>query len=505
MSVKISQMPAAPSVTGSDLIPIVQAGLNKTATPAAFMGSQLFTRNAVGAQAIAINTFFTNCPFVSLNEFVIGSPTDYQPALQAAVNYCVLTGVPLYLPPGNFNCGSQVNINGSLTVFGAGDNVSFIVATSTTQSLFVVNTDNTQVWRDFALAGQSNATAGSLVFLTSSVSQNLYSSFVNIRFQNGWDQFVTQRAAAWRCEFCKFFSPVDAGMTVENDFNVDGGDMGCSQCIFIGGGVGTAVTQFSAGGMRFHGCKVINWANGYVVNLVTGVHTGDLFINGCSFESFVTTAIAIQKGAGITFAAIHINDNEISVCTTGILTSPDTGPWTATLNINDNQIEFGDTLRPGLAGTGISLAGFMQVNIHDNQILTHNGLGTGLAIGTVPTQLQIHNNTFNAMTNTITGYIPGSNGAVTNRKIIIKDNIGFNPIGFVAMAPTASPWTYTNGSSPADVCLSAATNITDVTINGNSCIASAVGAGINVFIHLEPNDVMVATYSGAMNTKQIVH
>lgn len=77
-------------------------------------------------------------------------------------------------------------------------------------------------------------------------------------------------------------------------------------------------------------------------------------------------------------------------------------------------------------------------------------------------------------------------GTVTGQ---VVDNYGYNPVGAASVIPGASPWTYTNGISPATLYISGGT-VSSIT-KGGITLASATG----VQITLSPNDTLVVTYS----------
>lgn len=79
-------------------------------------------------------------------------------------------------------------------------------------------------------------------------------------------------------------------------------------------------------------------------------------------------------------------------------------------------------------------------------------------------------------------------GTVTGQ---IVDNYGYNPVGPATVTPGASPWTYTNGASPATLYISGGT-VSSITKNGFT-LAAATGTQIT----MSPNDAIIVTYSVA--------
>ena len=78
-----------------------------------------------------------------------------------------------------------------------------------------------------------------------------------------------------------------------------------------------------------------------------------------------------------------------------------------------------------------------------------------------------------------------------------KNNMGYNPVGYISPDPTwgGSPWTFTNDKHvPIDIYVSGGT-ITSITKGGQNL---GITSGM---IHLEPNESIVITYTGAGTIK----
>lgn len=417
--------------------------------------------------------------------------TDDAANFQKAINYAQSVNALLYIPQGSYLIGTALSVTGNLTMYGAGSNGSILRTVTNTQDLISVDTGNWKVtFRDFMLVGKTTATAGALVKLTGSTG-NLFASFDGVRFQDGWDQLFTISAGSWMAEKCLFISPNNTGATIQNQVNLDGGDMGIVNSTFLGKSVGTAVLQFSAGGLRFIGNKVIAWANGYKLDMVAGTATADLFIIGNSFESFTDTAIAMLKDAGSSFVAAHISDNEIAGVPNGINISG-TGTWLTHLTITENDVLVNSN------GKCVSITGANSFTVADNKLDSGGGTSIGLAITVGNTNGNIHDNRFHTLGTAISGVGTGTN-------IVIHDNPGYNPVGAAAVTPGVSPYTYTNGPSPATLYIAASTSITAITVGGVSILPAATAANANMTLELGPNEATVITYTGTLTAKNMVH
>jgi hypothetical protein len=82
---------------------------------------------------------------------------------------------------------------------------------------------------------------------------------------------------------------------------------------------------------------------------------------------------------------------------------------------------------------------------------------------------------------------------------IMINNKGYNPVGVSSVTPGASPWTYTNGSSPSTLMLGSFVGITSVTIGGVSVpVNSSTGGNFP----LTPGQAAVVTY-GTVGTASV--
>lgn len=420
--------------------------------------------------------------------------TDDVTGVQAAISATQGTGTALFMNPGTFLISAALSVTAALTLYGAGNTSSVLKLNSTTQDGIVVATTGKMTFSGFQVQGKATATAGNLISLDSGtgVDINQFSSFRDIWFQSGWKQLTTVSAATWMVDNCLFFSPLNTGVTIADVAHTDAGDMTIMGCIFSGqAATGTAISQASAGGLRLIGCKIIQFNAGYVLSLAAGVSTSDLFICGNSMEAFTSSAILLARGGGNVFGAVQITGNEISGALVCINMSGDAGPWMSHMEIVGNNFGF------SLGGTGLAIVGTQDFIISGNTI-NGSGTGTGISLGAVVSKGIITQNTILACT------LPISNGSAAT-DIIIKDNIGYNPVGASTLAPGASPWTFTTGPTPTTLYLSASTSITAVSINTTSILPVATGVNGIFTVELGPNEVAQVTYTGVLTAKKMVH
>jgi len=78
---------------------------------------------------------------------------------------------------------------------------------------------------------------------------------------------------------------------------------------------------------------------------------------------------------------------------------------------------------------------------------------------------------------------------------IVEDNIGYNPQGPASITVTASPFTYTAGSSPEVVYILGGT--VSLIVKSGTTLATGTSATMPVSVRLEANQAVVVTYSSA--------
>lgn len=413
--------------------------------------------------------------------------------LASAISAAITAKVPLFLSA-NYLTTVELAVTGALTIQGTGNTLATISLSSTTQNGLKIATLSKQDYSRFQIAGQAAATAGALISLDSGTgaAPNQFAAFYGIWFQGGWDQLKTVAASGWDCSSCLFFGPRNTCVVIADTAITDAGDMQIIGCTMSGlAGVGTAITQNSAGGLRLIGNKIIQFANAYTLSLSAGVATSDLFIADNSMEAFTGNGLTLSLGAGVVFGAVQIVGNEISGAFVCLNMSPNSGPWCNHVEITGNNFGF------SAAGTGVNLSGVNNCTFTGNTIVG-SGSGTGLVVNTFVTNTIIANNT-------ISGTALPINDLNITTTVRIYDNLGYNPVGASAAAPTASPWTFQNGHSPCDLYVSATTGISAITINGASILPVAVPGAAVLPVILGCNDVAVITYTGVATAKKMVH
>lgn len=178
---------------------------------------------------------------------------------------------------------------------------------------------------------------------------------------------------------------------------------------------------------------------------------------GCFFVQVVFYGLIINN-AGVT--DVKVNGGTFAFCGTGIFVAA---------NVSDYSVigaRFG------------AYQGFSANTTADMQITA----GTSARV-------KIANNTFNSATKFITAALSGAGN-------IIKDNIGYNPVGATAAVTMgASPATITAGPSPETHYVRQSATNTATIAKGGQQIATLAGATTYYPIELGPNESYVTTWT----------
>lgn len=296
---------------------------------------------------------------------------------------------------------------------------------------------------------------------------------------------------------------------------------GCFMNIAIGGDAGQAASNTvgfqvqSTGGIWMTSCQTLFVGQGLVINPGSGQDVKFMWVTDCCFDTSTNSA------AG----AANIN---ISPSGTGRAFS---------INFDNCWASNGaqDGIVVGSGGTidGITFIGFRSVLngnngctvyggsniIFDHCTMTQNSATTsghaiGLVIAGTGTNVQVHGGTYGTMyggansqaygilyegygdyhsiiaanvRNNVTGGLSLATSPGTHS--VIKDNIGYNPVGQFTITVGASPFTYKTGSSPETVYISGGT------VQGVNIGSTQVAWATNVSLALGPNQTITVIYT----------
>jgi hypothetical protein len=158
-------------------------------------------------------------------------------------------------------------------------------------------------------------------------------------------------------------------------------------------------------------------------------------------------------------------------------------PQAAHYQINNNAIQgLGSSAAAGIdIGTTVSSAPGI---IASNDIYGFGSSGFGIVLSATSNNVYVEGNTFTANTTNI------SNSGTSN---VIRNNLGYNPVGISSPTVGASPFTYTAGASPETLYYrSSNTAFTSITLSGTIAIAALSGTA-TATLELGPGESMVIT------------
>ena len=219
----------------------------------------------------------------------------------------------------------------------------------------------------------TNSVGGSLVTVTSSVSENWNSKFTNCKFTAPRiaNQLLLNfvKGAYWTVNNCDFWGG-EYGVVVKNTNNPDGGDNRLLNNRFWGMRVG--IIHVSSGGLIVSSNKCLSGPAGipdifYWSLFDAGISTVDLMICNNSIESYATFGILLEVGAGAIFGDIQIQNNELadygSLYTSAVpIAVNGAGGQLKNISISGNIIR-------NTNGAGIYLNGCDVIRVDDNIIV----------------------------------------------------------------------------------------------------------------------------------------
>jgi hypothetical protein len=238
--------------------------------------------------------------------------TDDTTAIQAAITASY--GQTLYFPSGTYKISSTITISDKIHLLGDSRFSTYIQWNSATLGAFNVTTDTAISVEHMAFAALVNPTGGYTFQFTGNSSNNAFSSFRNLTFSYSYIAIKSLKAMTLSVSTCYFYGHQNAGILIQNNYNSDAGDSTIVDCVFSGAGSSASgILQYSSGGLKVLGTKIIGGAYGIRQSLASTATTSDLLINGNSIEGFATAAIEMDlQAVGGTFANVIINGNQIS-------------------------------------------------------------------------------------------------------------------------------------------------------------------------------------------------
>lgn len=328
--------------------------------------------------------------------------TDDTSAIQAAINFGqTLPGGTIFFGTGIFKYTS-LSVTGGIHFKGASRSGTYFLQNSTTNVGIVVNTASSVFFDGIFFEQTGTPTAGAAISLSAPGGTNNNSVIRDCVFATNWVGVDTINAALYTIDSNYFTQYVSVGLLVQNQFNVDGGDSVVTNNIFSAiGTTAVGIKQFSSGGLKILGNKLIGGGYGYQLSLASGASTSDLIITGNSIENQAVAGVQLSNpgGSGILFANVVISGNQFAGQGAPIAANDTHTGWLTALAITGNVIQLGATNNP----VGIQITAASVFNVGGNTISGNGGTGTsfGILINATASQGLISPNIFNNLTTSI--------------------------------------------------------------------------------------------------------
>lgn len=275
--------------------------------------------------------------------------------------------------------------------------------------------------------------------------------------------------------------------------------------------------------VAFIGCSAMeNTANGFDISeAYTGATADECVIDGCFSEENTLAGVNI---AGANTRRLTITNSFISSNTTNgikltagsriiisdnqIHTNARSGInfTSATVNLNNVSINDNQIFNNGTAGTAADDDGILlttsasgsisDIQIHDNRLFDNQGTetqDTNIHIVGTNTRVSIENNNVDDPETTAIAVDTASATAV------IRNNIGYNPIGASTASISSSPYTYVAGNSPETLYISLG-SVTAIAKNSLNLFSSTEKS-----VNLEPNESVIVTYASVPTIIRDIH
>jgi hypothetical protein len=457
---------------------------------------------------INIADYFTSHPSIPGDNVGI---TDCAPALNEALAALALQGSGvIYFPPGRYKFLSPVSYNlpvglASITITGAGQDITTLFWPSVGGLTFNYAGAGSSVHiRDLSLTtGVTNG--GNAIALANAVANANPSNTaisdiycVTIRGDDGYSvvDYWSNGVAVSNVSNVQFENLTVAGAAAPN---------------------GNGISLLGLPGSSTFGVQY-NVAKSTFLNLSVGIVYGS-FVQGVSVDqcNFVSnnggvhgiSSPVAQTGAlsqlAVTNSEFNVPGNAVNLSTgiSGVLLSNNLVISRASsggfglLNGSNFTVSGNVLVATSATGTtGIALGAATSLSSITGNVIF--GYGTGILLLANAASAVISSNLLNSNTAAITN----SSNAVTNA---ISGNLGYNPVGPLAISVTASPFTYTAGASPETVYAFSGT-VSAVNFDKNGGALTAVAATASPFVvDLGPFEQIKVTYSVAPSMNKMVH
>lgn len=282
--------------------------------------------------------------YITLGDFggLANGTTDDTAALQQAIDATPSGGV-LDLSDGVIKF-SSVTIAQPITIRGRGRSGTYLRSASATLDGIVITTPLAVNLEDFSMDASVTRTAGAAIKVNPASSFNGNSSFKRVNILNAFVGIDFVDASDFTLDDCYFGSYLSKAVMVQNTDTPDAGDSAILNSAFDGAAGAVGIHQFSSGGLRIQGNKLLGGAYHYLGEFNSGVSsTSILLLQGNSSENASAANFAFNSTNSTGFAKVQIQNNQLSVAAaaTGITISDPGYDYLDIVTIDGNQVALG--------------------------------------------------------------------------------------------------------------------------------------------------------------------
>ena len=315
---------------------------------------------------------------VSVGDFgaLMGGSLDETSKLQAAIDATMPGGV-LEINTGVLKFTS-VTISQPITIRGRGRKGTYLRCSSATADGIVITTTSAVNLEDMTLDASVTRTAGAAIKVNPASSYNGNSSFRRVDIIAAYVGVDYVKAADFTLDDCYFGSYVARGVMVRNTDTPDAGDSSITNNAFDGATGAVAIQQYSSGGLRIQGNKLLGGAYHYLGEFNSGASsTSIVLIQGNSSENASVANFATNSTGVTGFAKVQIQNNQLSVAAAAIgISISDPGyDYLDIVTIDGNQVAL------GAGATGLNAGRCARLDLGANGWFGQGASITAISLG----------------------------------------------------------------------------------------------------------------------------
>jgi hypothetical protein len=425
---------------------------------------------------------------------------DDTAAMQAAINAASAAGGGVvWIPAGAFLFSSTLTITTSgVCIKGAGLLYTNLVIKNATQTGIAIAATNAVELSDFQMTCAVTHTGGSGVTVIGAGGTVMaaFCRFERLYFQSLYDALTCNAMAYSSIIDCYFNFCSNIGLTIQNTITADAGDNTVYGSYFFSCNIN--LFYESSGGLRISNNKFLGGGYGLLMAMTAAVATGDLLIEGNSFEGMSAGTIVLESNgspAG-TFVNVVIVGNQLggqsSIATVGGVIVLGTGVnpgWLDNITVTDNVLTLAVNGQIGIEANEGSNNGTIDGNV----ISTAGGLCYGILINVGATNFTVGPN--NMYYGTFLAFVGNASASSRIEPYVYNYHGTWNPgtIGAGAIVTTTASVLNATLGDPVAAGLS--------TIAGSAVIlfASVSSAGVVTVSAYNPTGSPITPGSGGLN------